>query len=113
MYKNITAQGYNRDYNNTDDNSNDYWIAFIQQPFFKQRLNVMLVYFLPINWQVDYNQSSFIKVPGYSETKNNDISFLKNMVLLQLSYRFNKGKTVTAKEKNIEKENERNTQKIM
>jgi hypothetical protein len=113
MYKNITAQGYNRDYNNTDDNSNDYWIAFIQQPFFKQKLNVMLVYFLPINWQTDYNQGSFISVHGYTETKSNDISFLKNMILLQLSYRFNQGKSVNAKEKNIEKEIERNTQKVM
>ena len=106
LYRDITAQGYNK-------NNNDYWIMFLQQPFFKDKLNVMLIYFLPTNFGVDYKEGSYISSIGYSETKYNDISFLKNMLLLQLSYRFNKGKSVNSKEKNIEKNNEKNTKNVL
>jgi len=98
LQKFITAQGYNK-------GDNDFWIAFVQQPFFKQKLNLTLIYFLPINWGVDFNQGSFIKTANYTETRSNDISFLKNIVMLQASYRFNKGKNINKTEKNVEQEN--------
>ena len=106
LYKYITAQGYN-------SGDNDYWITFIQQPFFKKKMTVLLLYFFPINWGVDFNQGSYIKTDNYTETKRNDISFLKNMLMLQVSYRFNKGKTVNKTEKNIEQNNEKNTKSVM
>ena len=106
LYKYITAQGYNA-------GDNDYWITFIQQPFFKKKLSVLLLYFFPVNWGVDFNQGSYIKTDTYTETKYNDISFLKNMVMLQVSYRFNKGKTVNKTEKNIEQNNEKNTKSVL
>ncbi len=98
LQKYITAQGYNK-------GDNDFWIAFIQQPFFKQKLNIMLIYFLPISWGVSFDQGSYIKTDNYIETRSNDISFLKNIVMLQASYRFNKGKNINKTEKNIEQEN--------
>ncbi len=106
LFKEIIAQGYEK-------GDNDFWIAFVQQPFFKKRLEVMLLYFLPLNLGVDFNQGSYIKTENYVENKSNDIGFLKNMFLLQVSYRFNKGKTVNSKEKNIEKNDERKTKGVM
>jgi len=105
LRKFITAQGYNK-------GDNDFWILFIQQPFFKKRLSVMLLYFTPITWGVDFNQGSYIKTDNYTESRFNDISFLKNMFLLEVSYRFNKGKTVNHKEKEIEKKDEKGTKGI-
>ncbi|PKP23243.1 MAG: hypothetical protein CVU05_00350 [Bacteroidetes bacterium HGW-Bacteroidetes-21] len=102
LRKFITSQGYNK-------GDNDFWIAFIQQPFLKKQLTVMLLYFTPITWGVDFNQGSFIQTSGYSESKFNDIGFLKNMIMVEISYRFNKGKTVTKIEKNIELDTEKKT----
>ena len=95
IFKNITAQGYNKW-------NNDFWITFVQQPFFKQKLSVMLLYFPPIAWGVDFKQGSYLKTDTYKETVNNDISILKNIVMLEISYRFNKGKSVNKKVKDIE-----------
>lgn len=97
LIRNITAQGY-------DKGDNDFWIVFVQQPFFKERLNVMLLYFMPIDFGIDFNQGSYLKTETYKETKTYDISILKNVVLLQISYRFNKGKAANRTEKNIEQE---------
>lgn len=93
----ITAQGY-------DKGDNDYWIAFVQQPFFKEKLNVMLLYFIPTNFGCDFDQGGYLKTQSYQETKTYDISILKNVVMVQLSYRFSKGKSANKTEKNIEQE---------
>ncbi|HNW99657.1 MAG TPA: outer membrane beta-barrel protein [Bacteroidales bacterium] len=100
LCKYITAQGYNMW-------NNDFWILFVQQPFFKKRLSVMLVYFTPITWGVDFKQGNYIHSGAYSETKLYDISILKNIVMFELTYRFNKGKTVNKTEKNIERKSEK------
>jgi len=102
LQKYITAQGYNK-------GDNDFWISFVQKPFLKQKLNLTLIYFLPINWGVDFVQGSYIHTTNYTESRWNDISFLKNIVMLQASYRFNKGKTIIRTEKNIEKDTEKST----
>lgn len=102
MRKYITAQGYNK-------GDNDFWILFVQQPFFKEKLTVMLLYFTPITWGVDFNQGSYIKTDTYTESRFNNIDLLKNIVMLELSYRFNKGKTINKKEKEIEKINEKSS----
>lgn len=100
LVRNISAQGY-------ENTNNDFWIAFVQQPFFKEKLNVMLLYFIPTGFGVDFNQGSYIKTPAYTETKNYDISILKNMLMLQVSYRFTKGKSANKTEKKNEMENEK------
>ncbi len=98
MGKNINAMGYSR-------NNNDYWLLVVQQPFFKNHLTAMMGYMLPVNWGVNYNQGSYTKANGYEQYKNTDISVLKNMFILKLSYRFNKGK-VKKYDKHIETEDE-------
>lgn len=102
MRKYITAQGYNK-------GDNDFWIVFVQQPFFKEKLSVMLLYFTPITWGVDFNQGSYIKTDTYTENKWNNIDILKNIIMVEISYRFNKGKSVNKKEKEIEKLNEKSS----
>lgn len=97
LTRNITALGY-------DKGDSDCWLAFVQQPFFKEKLNVMLLYFIPLNTGVDYDQGSYVRTEAYTENKVYDISILKNVVMLQLSYRFNKGKAANRTEKNIEQE---------
>ena len=55
LRKYITAQGYNM-------GDNDFWVMFVQKPFFKKRLSVMLLYFFnQVNWGVNFNQGSYIK----------------------------------------------------
>ncbi|MFH0866071.1 MAG: TonB-dependent receptor [Bacteroidota bacterium] len=100
LRKFITAQGYNM-------GDNDFWIVFFQQPFFKKKLSLMLVYFTPITWGVDFIQGNYINTDTYTESKFYDISILKNIVMLEISYRFNKGKSVTKTEKNIERKKEK------
>jgi hypothetical protein len=100
LVRSINATGYE----NTD---NDFWIAFVQQPFFKEKLNVMLLYFIPTGFGVEFDQGSYVKTETYKETKSYDISILKNIVLLEISYRFNKGKSANKTEKNIEQENKK------
>lgn len=106
LNKYITAQGYNK-------GNNDYWITFIQQPFFKKKLNVTLVYFTPITWGVDFKQGNYIHTGSYTESRLYDISFLKNIVLIELSYRFNKGKSVIKTEKNIEHKSEKTSKGVL
>ncbi len=98
--KYITAQGYY-------SGNNDFWVFFIRQPFLKDRLALQFVYITPISLGVNYKQEHYIKTDYYSESRYNDITILKNIMILQLSYRFNKGKSVNKKEKEIEKINEK------
>lgn len=100
LVKYITAQGYQK-------GNNDFWILFVQQPFFKQKLTIMVLYFIPTNFGVDFNQGSYIKTDTYKENKSYDISILKNIVMFELSYRFNKGKSANKTEKNMEEDNEK------
>ena len=106
LFRDITAQGYNK-------SDNDFWIMFIQQTFLKKKLTVMLLYFLPIDFGVDFKQGSYIATENYSESKFADIGFLKNMLMFEVSYRFNKGKFVNKKEKNIEIKQEKNNKSVM
>lgn len=104
--KYLTAQGFNR-------MNNDFWLGFVQKPFFKQRLNVMVAYVSPITYGANFTQGSSFKTDRYLETKTNDISLLKNIVLVELSYRFNKGKSVHKKGQEVEIKTEKSSRGIM
>lgn len=106
LRKFITAQGYQM-------GDNDFWIVFVQRPFFKQRLSVMALYFLPLDWGCDFNQGGYISTAGYSELKQYDISMLKNMFMFEISYRFNKGKTINKVDKKIEEETGNKPKKLI
>ena len=93
----INLQGYK-------NQNNDYWGLMVQKPFFKNRFNVMLMMFLPIDLGANYTQVEYIKTPNYVQTTTTDISILKQLFIVQLSYRFHNGKTISTIEKYIEKE---------
>ena len=98
MSKQITSLGYDR-------NENDYWLLLVQQPFFKKKLSVMLGYFLPIDFGANFIQDTYTRTNGYEQNKYVDISLLKNMIFLKITYRINHGKIKkTKKNLNIEEE---------
>jgi len=100
LIKTVNAQGY-------DMAGNDFWIFIIKQTFFKKRLDIMLLYFTPITLGVDFHQGNYISTTNYTETKYGDIGFLKNMLMLEVSYRFNKGRAAKKMEKEIQREEEK------
>ena len=84
--------------------NNDFWGYMIQQPFFKQKLNVMIFYMLPIDFGVDYNQGSYLKTNTYIETNTQDISILKNILMFRITFRLNKGQAVHKTKKDFKEE---------
>lgn len=84
----------------------DFWMLLYRQPLFKQKASIMFGYFLPLNLGANYNQDSRIETAGFKMHTDNNVSFVKNMFLLEFSYRFNKGKIVKKTKKDIEQESE-------
>jgi len=93
----ISLQGYS-------NQQNDWWGIMIQKSFFKKRFNVMALMFLPIDWGAVYTQTVYTETPNYTQTAINDVSILKHLFMIQLTYRFHKGKTISKIEKNVERE---------
>ncbi len=102
MYKNISAQGYNKW-------NNDFWGLFVQQDFFKKKLHVMAFYMLPISYGLDYDQGSYVKTDKYTELAVQDMHILKNVFMLELSFRINKGKTIHKTDKNIKEDEKKSS----
>ena len=105
LSKYITAQGYNMW-------NNDFWGVLVQQPFFKKKLNVMLLYMLPIDLATDYYQGSYTETNNYNELKNQDMTILKNILMVRVSFRINKGKSVRKTDKDIEQEEEKTSKSL-
>jgi hypothetical protein len=101
----INAQGY-------DMADNDFWLAFIQQPLLKNSLTVMVGYILPVNFGVSYNQGSYTDTGLYTTTSLYNIGMLRNMLLVNITYRFNQGKSVRNIEKDVKSEVERKAKKL-
>lgn len=93
--KMITWHGYIQGYN-------DFWGVFFQQPMLKQKLNVTLIYMLPTNFGVDYSQGTYTKTDFYEENLTYNIDVLKNLFIIQLSYRFVKGKEIRSIDKDVD-----------
>jgi hypothetical protein len=105
LRKVINAQGY-------EMGNNDFWLMFVQQPLFKNSLTVMVGYILPVNFLTNYEQGSYTDTGLYTTTSLYDISMLKNMMIVNITYRFNKGKSVRNLEKEVKTEVERQAKKI-
>jgi len=105
LKKVINAQGY-------DNVNNDFWLFFVQQPLLKNSLTVMVGYILPMNFGASYQQGNYIDTGMYTSNSLYDISMLKNMMLINITYRFNKGKSVRNIEKEVKTEVERQGKKI-
>jgi len=97
MNKHITTLGYQQW-------ANDYWGFLMQKPFYKKRLNLMLLYMLPVDFGVDYIQKTLIQTNGYESLGKMDLHLLKNILVFRLNYRFSKGKSTRKTQKNIEDE---------
>ncbi|MCK5846786.1 MAG: TonB-dependent receptor [Bacteroidales bacterium] len=95
--KNINSMGYYR-------GENDYWMVYIQKELMKKKLSLAFGFMLPVDFGVNYEQDTYAAVNGYQSTTTNDIRVLKKLLILKLTYRFNKGKIVRKTEKDIEKD---------
>jgi hypothetical protein len=84
----------------------DFWLLFFQRPLFKKRASIMFGYFLPLDLGTGYNQGSFAQTEGIMMRTDNDVSLVKNMFIIELSYRFSKGKSIKKREKDIQREEE-------
>lgn len=91
----ITWHGYIKGYN-------DFWGLLFQQSMLKDKLSLTLIYMLPTNFGVEYNQGSYSKTDFYEETINYNIDILKNLFIVQLSYRFVKGSEIKKIDKDID-----------
>jgi len=97
--KRINGLGYSR-------GNVDFWLAFVQKPIFKQRGSIMLGYFLPVNFGMNYNQGSYQESGAYSVDNFVDVELIKNMFIVEFNFRFNKGKKVKKKDKDVQMESE-------
>jgi hypothetical protein len=82
-------------------NNNDFWAVLVQQPFLEEKLSVMLIYGIPTNFGVTYDQGSYIKTALVEEFNYVDLTLLKNLIMFRITYRFSKGKSSQKIEKNI------------
>ena len=87
-------------------NNNDYLACVIRQPFAKKRFVAMLFYTLPVEMDFDYELEEKYIHGNFSRYSYTDIGVTKNLLMLSVSYRFNKGRDIkTIKKKElIEKE---------
>ena len=104
MNKYITAQGYHKW-------NNDFLGFLLQKSFMKRKLNLMLLYMLPIDFGVDYVQEEYTKSLQYESLTQHDIHLLKNVLVFRLNYRFSKGKATRKTKKNIDEETPKKDQK--
>jgi len=95
LNKHITALGYSQW-------NNDFTALLFQKPFFRKRLNIMLMYVLPLEAGVSFEQKTYVRANGYENLNVNDLHLLKNMVVFRLNYRFHKGKSTRKAKKKVE-----------
>jgi hypothetical protein len=100
MNKRISTQGYNK-------GNNDFVGLMVQKGFFKKRLNLMLLYMLPIDGGLEYIQQDYVSTPTYNRMTEYDINLLKNVFVFKLNYRFSKGKSTRKTEKDIEEDEDK------
>ncbi len=95
MNKYISPQGYHKW-------NNDFLGFLVQKTFPKHKLNMMLLYMLPVDFGVDYVQEEYIKSWQYESLTQYDIHLLKNLLIVRFNYRFSKGKATRKTKKNID-----------
>jgi len=97
MNKRITTQGWNKW-------NNDFVGLLLQKGFYKNKLNLMLLYMLPIDTGLDYKQGEYVEAPTYNSLTTYDINLLKNVIIFKLNYRLSKGKSTRKTKKDIDLE---------
>ncbi|HIE45657.1 MAG TPA: hypothetical protein EYP87_05735 [Flavobacteriaceae bacterium] len=101
----ITTQGWNKW-------NNDFVGLLLQKGFYKNKLNVMLLYMLPVDAGLDYKQGEYTQTPTFNSETTYDISFLKSMFVFKLNYRLSKGKSTRKTVKDIEVEDNKKSKSI-
>ncbi len=87
--------------------NDDFWLITTQKSFLKQKLNITLGYYLPLNFAVDYNQSYYTEIENYIYERTTYIGdVLKNYLMVTVSYKFGKGKKTIKTNKKIKEEKE-------
>ncbi len=104
MNKYISAQGYHKW-------NNDFLGFLMQKSFLKKRLNLMLLYMLPVDFGVQYVQEEYTQTPQYESLTQYDIHLLKNIFVFRLNYRFSKGKATRKTKKNIDEDEPKSDKK--
>ena len=97
MNKRITTQGWNKW-------NNDFVGLLLQKGFYKNKLNLMLLYMLPIEAGLDYKQGEYVEAPTFNSLTTYDINLLKNVIIFKLNYRLSKGKSTRKTKKDIDLE---------
>ena len=95
MNKYIATQGYNKW-------NNDFLGLMAKKGFYKNKLNIMLLYMLPVDLGLQYKQEEVVNTPTFSSIATHDISLLKNVIVFKLNYRFSKGKSTRKTDKAID-----------
>lgn len=85
MDKSVQLQGYQM-------LNLDSWVFSANKSFFKDKVSVMLGYFLPLKWGVRDQQRRLINTPFYSESYEIGLRPYRNTLMLRVSFRLNKGK---------------------
>lgn len=85
--KRINPQGYTQ-------NANDFWAFLIQKSLLKDKGSIMLLYMMPIDFGVDYTFDNSISTQQYSQVSTTDFNIIKNVILLEMNYRFQSGKDI-------------------
>jgi hypothetical protein len=97
VYKDVLVQGYNM-------NGNDLLLVMLRKSFFKQKLNVGLSYIFPFETGLNYDLINTVNTANYTQRSHLRMEFVKNLVFLDISYRFNAGKTIKSKQQSNDEE---------
>ncbi len=88
-------------------NDNDYLGFFVRQPLFRQRLNLSLLYILPINKGIEYVMEDYYADNSFKEKNTTDVNILTNLLMLKLTFNLTKGNEVQSiKKKNYKEKKE-------
>ena len=100
MKKNILWQGYQM----TD---RDYWCMTARKEFFNKRISATLSYIPPIMFGVRYDRTKILDSPLYKEKTTMHLASYKQMLLLKISVRFDRGSAKPTQSRTDRKINER------
>ncbi len=85
--KKIQAYGYVND-------NNDYLGCIVKQPFFKGNMAVTFLYLLPVDLGLSYSMEDYFEYNSFKEHTKTNVEMLKNLFMVKVSFKFNKGNEV-------------------
>lgn len=94
----ILQKGQSRDINIQGYSAygSNMMVALLQKSFLKEKLNVSLLYMMPVNF-LKYDQQTLTKAGSYYQLSTMHMGLIKNLTFIQVTYRFKYGKTITPK----------------